>query len=274
MVYNLFLRRSLRTSLFQSSRLIKSSNVLKYNQIIIEKHRNYSSNHHQHHEEEHHNFEISSPKKTGKIGTIAIGTVILAVVLGLFANKCKIIPSSTIIDKQPVSWKYGKPSSNEEKEKENNIDNQKHTNKKINKIEKEVEETASEKAKTLEAKVTEELMDANKCLPGYLSERLNLFNIGMLKDDVIGISAELKNGKKIYASVLGTISNKFKTIGLWPESAARNGFDHGVVVYIEDGNVMGILLWGVTQQVEAARQLLASNEKVLDPKELYSKFDL
>jgi len=51
---------------------------------------------------------------------------------------------------------------------------------------------------------------------------------------------------------VGEMSSKMKTIGDWQEEP----FKKGVVYYMDDGRVRGVLLWNVWDKVEAARALM------------------
>jgi hypothetical protein len=50
---------------------------------------------------------------------------------------------------------------------------------------------------------------------------------------------------------VGEISSKMETISDWEEP-----FKKGVVYYLDDGRVRGVLLWNVWEKVEEARALM------------------
>lgn len=271
-------------------------------------HDNHSSDHGSGHGSAHgHGFETSPPPAVGAAPLVAAAAAAVAAVAYLVASRREVVPSYKLDGFAPVSVgaggkvvaapsvAAGEKKKGEERETATAATEKGKTAGAATQVNKAAEDTQGDKTTAAETKttaaaaaetdadadadrpkavVTEELMDATKCLPGYLSERLSEFKIGMLKEDIIGLSAELKNGRKVYASVVGTINNEYKTIGLWPESAARNGFDRGVVVYLKDAHVVGVLLWGLTQQADTARSLLKRTEPVTDPKELYHLFSL
>ena len=54
---------------------------------------------------------------------------------------------------------------------------------------------------------------------------------------------------------VGEMSSKMETIADWQEQP----FKKGVVYYMEDGRVRGVLLWNVWKQVENARELMKEN---------------
>ncbi len=51
---------------------------------------------------------------------------------------------------------------------------------------------------------------------------------------------------------VGEMSSKMETISDWQEEP----FKKGVVYYMEDGRVRGVLLWNVWEKVEEARALM------------------
>ena len=51
---------------------------------------------------------------------------------------------------------------------------------------------------------------------------------------------------------VGEMSSKMKTVSDWQEEP----FKKGVVYYMDDGRVRGVLLWNVWDKVDAARALL------------------
>ena len=51
---------------------------------------------------------------------------------------------------------------------------------------------------------------------------------------------------------VGEMSSKMKTVEDWQE----NPFKKGVVYYMDDGRVRGVLLWNVWEKVEEARALM------------------
>src|SRR5438309_6540474 len=52
---------------------------------------------------------------------------------------------------------------------------------------------------------------------------------------------------------VGDLDTRLEMVADWKEP-----YRQGVVYYLQDGRVRGVLLWNVWDQVEAARQLIAS----------------
>jgi hypothetical protein len=51
---------------------------------------------------------------------------------------------------------------------------------------------------------------------------------------------------------VGLLDSKLETVADWKEP-----FQQGVIYYLQDGRVRGVLLWNVWDQVNAARKLIA-----------------
>ncbi len=51
---------------------------------------------------------------------------------------------------------------------------------------------------------------------------------------------------------VGEVDSRLETVADWKEPHKK-----GVVYYLRDGRVRGVLLWNVWEQVEAARKLIA-----------------
>jgi 3-phenylpropionate/trans-cinnamate dioxygenase ferredoxin reductase component len=54
---------------------------------------------------------------------------------------------------------------------------------------------------------------------------------------------------------VGELDSTLETVSSW-----KVPFREGVVYYLRDGRVRGVLLWGIFGQVDAARQLIARAE--------------
>jgi 3-phenylpropionate/trans-cinnamate dioxygenase ferredoxin reductase subunit len=64
---------------------------------------------------------------------------------------------------------------------------------------------------------------------------------------------------------VGHLDARMETVADWEEP-----FHKGVVYYLQQGRVQGVLLWNVWGQVDAARELIASRE-ILQPEDLKSR---
>jgi hypothetical protein len=61
---------------------------------------------------------------------------------------------------------------------------------------------------------------------------------------------------------VGELDSQLQTVADW-----REEFRKGVVYYLQDGRVRGVLLWNVWGQVDAARQLIA-DAQAFEPQDL------
>ncbi len=61
---------------------------------------------------------------------------------------------------------------------------------------------------------------------------------------------------------VGDLDARLETVADWQEP-----FHKGVVYYLQQGRVRGVLLWNVWEQVDAARELIAARQ-VLQPEDL------
>merc|ERR1711871_496324 len=78
---------------------------------------------------------------------------------------------------------------------------------------------------------------------------------------------------------IGEIDSNLDTVGVWlaqrdeetkeiMERTVDSDFERGIVYYLRKGRVVGILLWNANDQLQKARQILASQLQTSDPSEL------
>jgi hypothetical protein len=56
---------------------------------------------------------------------------------------------------------------------------------------------------------------------------------------------------------VGEVDSRMETIADW-----KHPYKEGVIYYMREGRIRGVLLWNVWDQVDAARRLIASTEQV------------
>ncbi|MBE7556028.1 MAG: hypothetical protein HS126_33660 [Anaerolineales bacterium] len=66
------------------------------------------------------------------------------------------------------------------------------------------------------------------------------------------IARPARNCWPFYREAVGELDARLETVADWQEPYRK-----GVIYYLRDGRVRGVLLWNVWDQVEAARELIA-----------------
>lgn len=66
---------------------------------------------------------------------------------------------------------------------------------------------------------------------------------------------------------LGTIDSRLRTVGIWVNNRRENDEDEidyqrGIIYYMEDNHVKGILLWNASDYLERAREVLRTQPTV------------
>lgn len=58
------------------------------------------------------------------------------------------------------------------------------------------------------------------------------------------------------------------------EDAPNDEYDKGVIFYLKDGKVVGILLWNIFNRINVARKVINENKKFADLNEVAKLFDI
>jgi programmed cell death 8 (apoptosis-inducing factor) len=79
-------------------------------------------------------------------------------------------------------------------------------------------------------------------------------------------------GNKINYEAVGIIDSRLQTISAWGklDPIKDEEYNKGVVYYMRESKVVGVLLWNVNNKVDSAREIIASNKVIKDPQSLRS----
>jgi programmed cell death 8 (apoptosis-inducing factor) len=76
-------------------------------------------------------------------------------------------------------------------------------------------------------------------------------------------------GPDVNFEAVGVIDSKLPTVSIWSKSKdaaiGDERFDRGVVYYLKDKKVQGVLLWNLPDNIDAARNIIKSAELISDP---------
>lgn len=77
-------------------------------------------------------------------------------------------------------------------------------------------------------------------------------------------------GPEISFEAIGILDSKMQTVSVWSKQSpdAAEGHDRGVVYYLRDRKVCGVLLWNVFGQLENARKIVDSKLHIANPDSL------
>jgi programmed cell death 8 (apoptosis-inducing factor) len=76
-------------------------------------------------------------------------------------------------------------------------------------------------------------------------------------------------GKEIQFEAVGILDSKLKTVSVWNGmESSRDEFEKGVVYYLKDRKVCGILLWNTFGKIDKAREIILSKKLISDPSKL------
>ena len=84
---------------------------------------------------------------------------------------------------------------------------------------------------------------------------------------------------------IGDIDSSLDTVGVWlaerdeatkgaKERTPESNFTRGIVYYLRKNKIVGILLWNANDQMQRAREVLASGRVVSEPAELLKTISL
>ncbi len=76
-------------------------------------------------------------------------------------------------------------------------------------------------------------------------------------------------GKDIQFEAVGILDSKLKTVSVWNGmESSGDEFEKGVVYYLKDRKVCGILLWNTFGKIDKAREIILSKKLISDPSKL------
>ena len=89
-------------------------------------------------------------------------------------------------------------------------------------------------------------------------------------------------GPEIAYEAVGVLDSSLSTVGIWSKSnknsstpvVGNESYDKGVVFYMKDKKVVGVLMWNVLNRVDEARRVIRENKTWTDLNELSSVFSL
>lgn len=79
-------------------------------------------------------------------------------------------------------------------------------------------------------------------------------------------------GKYGYQGV-GICSAELKTIGVW-KSDVKESFERGVVFYMKEDAIVGIMMWNIPGKIDVAKRLVKQGKKYENKTELVSLFNV
>lgn len=87
-------------------------------------------------------------------------------------------------------------------------------------------------------------------------------------------------GPEIGYEAVGILDHNLPTVGIWSnvngktekELSKGRDFEKGVVLYLRDGSIVGVLLWNIYNRTHIARRLISEARKVEDVEKLASVF--
>lgn len=79
-------------------------------------------------------------------------------------------------------------------------------------------------------------------------------------------------GPDVNFEAVGVIDSTLRTVSIWnkstPSAPGEEKFDQGVVYYLKEQKVVGVLLWNVHDQLDKAKKIIRTQNIVKDPNSL------
>ena len=82
-------------------------------------------------------------------------------------------------------------------------------------------------------------------------------------------------GNEIQFEAVGILDSKLKTVSVWDKDGEteEKSYEKGIVYYLKDEKVCGILFWNSFGKIDKARDIILSKKRITKPSELMKYFN-